>query len=133
MALPQSKRADIYASLLGKAKALVMAAHLLLQDSVVSLGCMLSHIFICVQARVTCYKLGGDALRAEFMYRGPHRRIVYQDIYAADGVVAACEGLQVLGLKSGGCPLPAARCPALLLVPPSRLISLRVLGRLRRT
>ena len=67
------------------------------------------------------------------MNHEPHRRIVYEDIYAADGVVAAREGLQVLSLKSGGCPLPAALCPALLLVSPSRLISLRILGRLRRT
>ena len=67
------------------------------------------------------------------MDHGPHRRIVYQDIYAADGVVAACEGLQVLGLKSWGCPLPAALYPALLLVPPSRLIGLQALSWLRRS
>ena len=59
---------------------------------------------------------------------GPHWWIVYKHIYAADGVVAACEGLQVLGLKPGGCLLPAALCPALRLVPPGRLISLQALS-----
>ena len=53
-----------------------------------------------------------------------HRWVVYEDVYAADGVVAACEGLQVRGLKPGRGLLAAALCSALLLVPPSGLVGL---------
>ena len=64
MALQVSDSTALYASLPGKTRTLVMAGHLLLQDSIVMLGCMLSHssAFLTnmnsdtAQRRVTCYE-----------------------------------------------------------------------------